>query len=170
MSVRHDTGIRLLDVLAWSGAALFLAHGLLRGADAANSSPAAVFVEECGACHVAYPGNLMKPADWSQVLGRLDRHYGVDASLDPQALAAVASHLRAAMPVSSAGEQASPLPRITTYRWFREEHDDVSSRAWSSPAVRSASNCSACHPGAERGRFDEHSIRVPGEVHHDSED
>ena len=170
MSARHCTGIRPLDVLAWTGATLFLVYGLMRGADAAHSSPAAVFVEECGACHMAYPGNLMKPADWSQVLGSLDHHYGVDASLDPQALEAVASHLKIAMPVSRAGKQASPLPRITTYSWFREEHDDVSSRAWSSPAVRSASNCSACHPGAERGSFDEHSIRVPREVHRDSED
>ncbi len=167
MSERNRTGIRLVDWFAWSGATLFLAYGLVCEAVAATSSPAAVFTEECGACHVAYPGNLMQAADWSKVLGSLDRHYGVDASLDPQALAAVASHLKAKPPASKAGDKSQALPRITTSSWFRKEHDEVSAKAWSSPAVKSAANCSACHPGAERGDFDEQSIRIPGEGHHE---
>lgn len=172
MSGRNRTGIRLVDVFVWSGAALFLAYGLLRGTDAATSSPAAVFAEECGVCHITYPGNLMQPADWSKVLGNLDRHYGVDASLDPHALAVVARHLKVTAPATKTGDKILALPRITTSSWFRNEHDEVSAKAWSSPAVKSPANCSACHAGAERGDFDEHSVRIPGEVphEHDRED
>jgi mono/diheme cytochrome c family protein len=169
VSRRPPSGIRLIDVLAWTGAVLFLAYGLVREAEAADS-PATVFAAECGSCHVAYPGNLMKPADWSKVLGRLDRHYGVDASLDPQAVAAVASYLKTTVPASTSRSTSEALPRITTSRWFREEHGEVPSRAWRSPSVKSASNCAACHAGAERGSFDEHSVRVPGEVNRESED
>lgn len=169
MSACNRTGIRTVDVLAWIGATLFLAYGLLREADAANAGPTAVFAEECGSCHVAYPGNLMKPAEWTKVLGSLDRHYGVDASLDPQALADVARHLKTTVPASEAVGPTQPLPRITTSGWFRREHDEVSSRTWSSPHVKSASNCSACHLGAERGNFDEQSIRIPGEVQREHE-
>jgi|FrelakmetLWP11LW_1041352.scaffolds.fasta_scaffold54225_2 hypothetical protein len=167
MSERNRAGIRLVDWFVWSGATLLLVYGLVCEAGAATSSPAAVFAEECGVCHVAYPGNLMQAADWSKVLGSLDRHYGVDASLDPQVLAAVASHLRVRPPATKAGDSSEALPRITTSGWFRREHDEVPAKAWSSPAVKSAANCSACHPGAERGDFNEHSIRIPGEVHHE---
>jgi mono/diheme cytochrome c family protein len=169
MSPRGSGGVRLFDLVAWTGAVLFLLHGLGREADAAQS-PATVFATECGGCHVAYPGQLMQPADWSRVLGSLDHHYGVDASLDPQALAAVASHLGAQVSPAPRGPVATPLPRITTSGWFRKEHGEVPSRAWSSPSVRSAANCSACHTGAGRGNFDEHSVRIPGEVNRESED
>ena len=167
MSERNRAGIRLVDWFVWSGATLLLVYGLVCEAGAATSSPAAVFAEECGVCHVAYSGNLMQPADWSKVLGSLDRHYGVDASLDPQVLAVVASHLRARPPATKAGDKSQALPRITTSSWFRKEHDEVSAKAWSSPAVKSAANCSACHPGADRGEFDEHAIRIPGEANHE---
>ena len=167
MSGRNRAGIRLIDWFAWSGAALFLAYGLVCEARAAASSPAAVFTEECGACHVAYPGKLMPAADWSKVLGSLDRHYGVDASLDPQVLAAVAGHLGSKPSGTKAGDSSQALPRITTSSWFRKEHDEVSAKTWSSPAVKSAANCSACHPGAGRGDFNEHSVRIPGDVHHE---
>lgn len=167
MSERNRAGIRLVDWFVWSGATLFLAYCLVCEAVAATSSPAAVFTEECGVCHVAYPGNLMQPADWSKVLGSLDRHYGVDASLDPQVLAVVASHLRATPAATKVGDKSQTLPRVTTSSWFRKEHDEVSAKAWSSPAVKSAANCSACHPGADRGNFDEHAIRIPGEANHE---
>jgi nitrate/TMAO reductase-like tetraheme cytochrome c subunit len=167
MSERHRMGIRLVDLFAWSGATLLLACGLACEAVAATSSPAAVFTEECGACHVAYPGNLMQASDWSKVLGSLDRHYGVDASLDPQALAVVANHLKATAAATKAVDKSQTLPRITTSSWFRNEHDEVSAKTWSSPAVKSAANCAACHPGAERGNFDEHSIRIPSEGRHE---
>jgi hypothetical protein len=167
MSERNRAGIRPVDWFVWSGATLLLGYGLVCVAVAATSSPAAVFGEECGVCHVAYPGNLMQPADWSKVLGSLDRHYGVDASLDPQILAVVAGHLRAVPLATKLGDESRPLPRITTSSWFRKEHDEVAAMTWSSPAVKSAANCSACHLGAERGDFDEHSVRIPGERHHE---
>jgi hypothetical protein len=37
----------------------------------------------------------------------------------------------------------------------------VDAAVWKHPSVGSASNCAACHAGAERGRFDEHALRVP---------
>jgi hypothetical protein len=167
MIERNRPGIRPVDWFVWSGAALFLAHGLACEAVAAIASPAAVFAEECGGCHDAYPGTLMPAADWSKVLGSLDRHYGVDVSLDPRVLAVVASHLRAKPATTNAGDRSQYLPRITTSPWFRTEHDEVSAKAWSSPAVKSAANCSACHSGAERGEFDEHAIRMQGEADHE---
>ncbi|NJD30524.1 MAG: cytochrome C [Gammaproteobacteria bacterium] len=115
---------------------------------------------ECGSCHVAFPANALKPNDWTLILAALDRHYGVDASLDARDLAAVAAYLQA-QPGPERPGSAATLPRITTSRWFREEHGEVPQSTWQRPGVKGAANCAACHPGAESGRFDEDSIRIP---------
>ena len=162
--MKRSENFRLIDLVAWAGAATFLVYGLTRSADAAATAPAAVFATECGSCHVAYPAKLLPSADWSKVLGSLERHYGVDASLDAQTLATVAAYLKAGVPAAGAASTTRSLPRITTSEWFRREHRELAPGAWSAPAVKSAANCSACHTGAERGNFDEHSVRLPGGV------
>lgn len=140
-------------------AALSLTATPARAAGAAPSN-AEAYEAECGSCHTAYPARLLKPAEWAAVVGALDSHYGTDATLEPVALEAVSRHLgvsaRTADPVST-----TPLPRITRSRWFLDEHDEVAAATFESPAVRSAANCSACHAGADRGDFDDDSVRIP---------
>jgi nitrate/TMAO reductase-like tetraheme cytochrome c subunit len=169
--VKFSNQFRPVDVLAWGAALIVLGSAAFGGAQAATPvptptpapTPEAAFESECGSCHIAFPARLMRPAEWSQVLGTLDRHFGVDASLDPAALSAVAAYLGATPRTASAtaGQPAPQLPRITTSDWFRHEHDEVPARVWSSSSVKTASNCSACHAGAERGNFDEDSVRLP---------
>jgi hypothetical protein len=170
--VKFNKHFRPVDVVAWGAALIVLGSAAFGGAQAATPAstptpaptPKAAFESECGSCHIAFPARLMRPAEWSQVLGTLDRHFGVDASLDPAALSAVAAYLGATPRTTApaaAGQAAPKLPRITTSDWFRNEHDEVPARTWSSPAVKTASNCSACHAGAERGNFDEDSVRLP---------
>lgn len=38
----------------------------------------------------------------------------------------------------------------------------VNASTWARPAIGSRANCVACHPGAEQGNFNEHSVRIPG--------
>lgn len=131
-------------------------------AQAADSTPrgATTYQAECGSCHTAYPARFLKPADWSRVLAALDAHYGTDATLDAAALDAIARHLgTSAQPAHAT--PATALPRITRSPWFIGEHDEIPAAKFKSPAVRSAANCSACHGGAERGDFDEHSVSIP---------
>jgi hypothetical protein len=123
-----------------------------------------VYSNECGSCHVAYSASLLPGADWSRVIGALDHHYGVDASLDATALQSVARHLNAT-PIGAA-QNAKSLPRITAQPWFRKEHDEVGAATFRSASVKSAANCSACHPGSERNDY-ERSIQMPGGRHHD---
>lgn len=150
---------RPVDLVAWSAALLMLAYAAVSDAQAAAPPAKAAYAAECGSCHVAFPARLMSPAQWSQVMGALDRHYGVDASLDPAALATISGYL--GVSPKSAAPAATTLPRITTSAWFRKEHDEVPSRVWALPAVKTAANCSACHTGADRGDFEEESVRLP---------
>jgi hypothetical protein len=127
------------------------------------TAPAAdsAYVVECGACHVAFPVQLLGTADWAKVLGALDRHYGTDASLDAAALKEVARQLGVATVTRAARGAAVALPRITTSAWFRDEHREVAGAAWSSPKVKKASNCEACHTDAASFQYQERSIRIP---------
>lgn len=150
---------RPADLAVWSAAVLVLAFAPERPAGAGPNDDHATMQAECGSCHVAYPAKLLPRTAWRQVLGNLDRHYGVDASLDDASLAAVARQLAAT--TGAPAPTTAALPRITTAAWFRDEHDEVSAATWRRPAVKSAANCDACHPRAARGDFDEDSVSLP---------
>lgn len=141
-------------------AAALLLTGIHPDVTAAPRSDYEAWRAECGSCHVAFPVRALSPREWSRVLAALDRHYGVDAGLATDDLGAVARYLRT-QPDARLPAAGAALPRITTSAWFREKHDEVPSGTWQRPGVKSAANCSACHAGAEQGRFDEDSIRIP---------
>ncbi len=118
-----------------------------------------VWKEECGACHVAYPPQLLPAASWQAVMSGLDRHFGVDASLDAQ----TARHIAAFLEKSSAPARAGTavVTRITDTRWFRREHDELGADVWKRPEVRSRANCTACHMRADAGDYSGRTRRVP---------
>lgn len=114
---------------------------------------------ECGSCHLPYPPRLLPSASWRTLMARLDRHYGTDASLDPQAATEIGRLL--SQYAGSGSAPAGEEPRITETIWFRNEHRKVRAALWSGPSVRSPANCAACHLEAERGEYSERTLRVP---------
>jgi len=116
---------------------------------------------ECGACHLAYPPQLLSAASWRAMMTQLDKHFGADASLDAKSAAEINAFLEANAGRNKREAIGKPSLRITETRWFKNEHDEVSARIWKSAAVKQPSNCVACHTQAERGDFSERSLRVP---------
>ncbi len=117
------------------------------------------YVQECGACHVAYPPGLLSAASWQRQMGNLAKHYGSDASLEPATAAEISKWLQAN---AGSGRRVDPNPpqdRITRGAWFQREHDEVSAAQWQ--RVKSASNCEACHTRAAEGSYREREIRIP---------
>lgn len=115
--------------------------------------------QECGECHVAYPPALLPAPAWRQVMRQLDRHYGVDASLD----SAMVSHLTKWLE-TNAGTNARPAstgdaPRMTQTPWFRHEHEEAPQAARRN--VGSMARCEACHRSAAEGDYSENTIRFP---------
>jgi hypothetical protein len=117
------------------------------------------YVEECGTCHVPYPARLLPASSWRALLAGLDRHFGSDASLEPDAQHEIQAYLEQRARREEDSPPAQPLLRITESRWFRHEHDEVPKRAWE--AVGKPSNCGVCHPAAASGRFSEHDVQLP---------
>jgi Dihaem cytochrome c len=132
-----------------------------RGRPVQPSQVNAKFQQECSSCHIAYSPGLLPAESWRKVMSGLDKHFGTDASLTDQENKEITAFL-----VSHASNRWSaptaPL-RITETTWFKRKHDghEVSPDVWKRPSVKSPANCAACHPKADRGDFDEDSIRIP---------
>ncbi len=136
---------------------------LLARAEAVPSikgAPAA-FTAECSSCHVAYAPFLTGKANWRGIMAGLDKHYGVDASLDSKTHQEISTWLLANAATGARQAAASPEFRITRSDWFIRKHDEVSASVWRRASIKSAANCTACHSGAARGDFDEDAVRIP---------
>ena len=116
---------------------------------------------ECSGCHMAYPAGLLPAASWRKVMTGLDKHFGTDASLPAADTKDITDYL-----VKYASNRwtssAAPL-RITDSEWFKTKHrsGEINPAVWKRESVKSASNCSACHSGADKGDFNEDRVRIP---------
>lgn len=120
-----------------------------------------LYQQECAACHLAYPPALLTAQSWERIMASLSDHYGTDASLDVQTTEDISRWLQANAGGHKAARTSPPEDRITESAWFKHEHDEISTDVWLRPSVKSASNCMACHRGADQGQFDEDFVRIP---------
>lgn len=126
------------------------------------------YIEECGSCHMAYPAMLLPQQSWRKIMAGLEDHFGENAVLDDATRGEIEDYL-----VGGSGRvpyrklfrnlgDAAPL-RITELPYFVHEHDEIPVRfIAANDQVRSLSQCNACHREAERGRFDEDNVVIPG--------
>jgi hypothetical protein len=119
------------------------------------------YVQECSACHIAYPPGALPAASWQHLLQNLPRHFGSDASLDAAALREIAAWIAADTQTWKRVAGMPPEDRITRSAWFQRKHREVDAGAWKTAAVKTPSNCAACHPAAAEGDFNEHRVRIP---------
>ena len=116
--------------------------------------------EECGSCHIAYPPQLLTGENWQRLMGGLDKHFEANAILDPKDNKEILDFLQRY--AGHSGKNSASSFRITDTPWFIREHREISNNTWSDPAVKSRSNCAACHINAERGDWSERGIKIPG--------
>jgi len=128
---------------------------------AAGSPLLPKYRQECAACHVAYPPGMLPGTSWQRLMNNLPRHYGTDASLDATTAKELSSWLAANAGTYRRVAEAPPEDRITRSAWFIRKHDEVPAGVWALPAVKSPSNCAACHAQADQGDFNEHRVRIP---------
>ncbi len=114
---------------------------------------------ECGSCHLAYPPRLLPATSWRKLMGSLEQHFGTDASLSPRETREITDFLVR----NAASRWRSPTAplRITETAHFQHEHDELAASVWKRAAIKSKSNCAACHPAAEKGDFEEDRVRIP---------
>jgi len=117
---------------------------------------------ECGSCHVPYPPALLPAASWRAIMTNLNRHFGTDASLEPQNAAEITTFLVQHAGRDRGSPPGQPILRITETAWFKHEHEEkLPAAIWSHPAVKSPSNSGTCHTKAADGDYGEATLRVP---------
>ncbi len=131
----------------------------------------ALYKEECGSCHMAYPPQLLPPASWEKMMNGLEDHFGENAELDSATRQQIALFLEK-MSTPRRGEYRRLLRnldpnrvplRITEMTYFKRKHHEIPERlVRGNDKVRSFSQCDACHQDAARGNFDEDRVAIPG--------
>lgn len=119
------------------------------------------YVQECGACHVAYAPRLLPAASWQRLMSRLQTHYGSDATLDPALTQTLSTWLQANAATGRRAREQPPEDRITRSAWFAREHAELPAATFTQPAVKSPARCDACHTRANEGDFSERYIQLP---------
>lgn len=123
------------------------------------------YLQECGACHTAYPPGMLPAASWRRIMDGLADHYGSDASLTPTEAAPITAWLQQyAGTWRRVSRDAPPQDRITRSEGFLRKHRKIDVAVWSLPSVRSPAQCAACHTRADEGRFSEHELRPPAGI------
>jgi mono/diheme cytochrome c family protein len=99
---------------------------------------------ECGSCHMAFPPALLSKDDWHLLMQGLDKHFGVDASLDTKMRDEISAFLE--RNAGSRWSHSAESQRITDTSWFIRKHKGAISMMIKG-RVKSLVDCVACHKG-----------------------
>jgi hypothetical protein len=115
-------------------------------------------VQQCGACHMPYPAQMLPARSWQNLMADLSHHFGEDASLSDQDRTAITGYLTTHAADGPWGgpegeryllglnRLVTPL-RITDMPFWRYRHREIPPQRFSNSKVKTASNCVACHDG-----------------------
>ena len=129
-----------------------------------------VYKENCGACHFAYPPELLPSGSWTKILFALPDHFGETVEIDPEAGKTISEYLKAdaaerssaviAMKImKSIGDQTPQ--RITEIPYIQKKHNEVSPNVLKRESIGSLSNCATCHTTVEKGVFEDDYVKIP---------
>lgn len=122
------------------------------------------YVEECGACHYAYPPGLLPASSWQKIMVSLDDHFEDNAETDSDTVAYITQYLVAnalsegdtsRLSVLLRNMPADPPLRITDLPGFRQAHEtDLELAESLNMGMEFFSPCEDCHRQADEGIFD----------------
>ncbi len=134
------------------------------------------YQEECGSCHYAYPAGLLPAKSWEKLLTAeaLKKHFGDNAELDAATLQSVRDYVlensadkswykRSRKIARATAEGEAPL-RITEVSYIKRVHRDIpEAKIKGNKNVKSLSYCDKCHMQADKGVFDDDTVRIPSQ-------
>jgi len=148
--------------LKWLAALALIFGSAMARADKIPYPDGQKWHEECSICHIAFPPSLLATKNWQKLMANLDKHFGANASLDAKDAQEILEFLERHS--KNGSRQTADSLRISDTVWYKSVHREVPEEVWSNPAVKSLSNCAACHINAHKFDWSEKSIRLPGVV------
>ena len=111
-----------------------------------------LYKDECGSCHWAFLPQLLPSGSWNTLMDGLENHFGEDATLAPEDEKAIRSYLASTSRSRMWGGNDSII-RITEMPGIRGSHRGIDRWIAKYPQIKSFSNCTICHKGADYGIF-----------------
>ena len=124
-----------------------------------------ITLKECGECHMAFQPQMLPQRSWIAIMGKLNNHFGEDASLDKITIKHIEKYL--INNSADAGwwsgkfmrgikDNAAPIHITKTPYWLHKHDDDeLPKQIWNNPKIKTKANCLACHPRAMQGDYDD---------------
>ena len=133
----------------------------------------ALYADECGACHYAYPPGLLPARSWEKLMAQLSDHFGENAELNAEDLKTLTAYAVNKAADKSNYEKSKKIARsikandtplrISETAYIRDKHHEIPRRMLQdNPQVKSLSKCNACHTNAAKGVFEEDEVKIPG--------
>ncbi|MDH5326183.1 MAG: diheme cytochrome c [Gammaproteobacteria bacterium] len=128
---------------------------------------------ECGSCHFAYQPGWLPERSWVKLMSQLDKHFGDNAELEAEVQSNILTYLsensaekstyRRSRKMNRSLRSGETPTRITEVPYFERKHDEIPQRLiQGNEQVQSLSHCDKCHGDAEKGKFRERAIKIPG--------
>lgn len=135
----------------------------------------ALYEEECSACHFLYQPWLLPSESWKLVMGKAEDHFGEDLALEEEDLSEILAYLveNAAEKSRARNEWAGSVGKIVrsihgdfpesirAVPYIKRKHRKIRAVVFERPAIKSFSNCGACHRTAAKGDYDEDNVKIP---------
>ncbi len=132
-----------------------------------------LYKKECASCHFGYQPGLLPAQSWTYIMQNLEKHYGVDASIDEQDRVAITEYVLAnssekdaAMYRRSAKLTSSMQPgvlylSITEIPYHIKKHRKIDKHLIAQKEVGSLARCAACHTSADDGVYRKRYVKIP---------
>lgn len=131
-----------------------------------------LYINECAACHFAYQPGLLPSNSWKKMMGNLENHFGVDATLLDEDFKAISKYLN-----ENSAEKAMEYKRskkivrsmrddgtiiaVSKTPYFIKKHREIPSKYINQKKVKGLFNCIACHTTAQKGIYSQRDIIIP---------
>jgi len=128
------------------------------------------YLGQCGACHFAYQPGLLPSGSWEKILSELDEHFGDTVELDEASKKTISEYIRTNSAEHSRNERSVKIMRslgdnipmrITETPYIQAKHRKINQDVFQRESIGSLSNCSACHMTADKGVYEDDSIKIP---------
>lgn len=135
----------------------------------------ALYKEECSACHFLYQPWLLPSKSWKLMMDNSEDHFGEDLALEEEDLREILAYLvenateksRARNEwVGSVGKimrgmRGQTPESIRSVPYIKRKHRKIKAAVFERSAIKSFSNCVACHRTAGKGNYDEDNVKIP---------
>ncbi|CAE09830.1 hypothetical protein WS0705 [Wolinella succinogenes] len=128
------------------------------------------FRRECSSCHTLYPPQWLPSSSWKIIMQDLKGHFGKDAKeyvkhpeiIQTYLLAHSSEHHPSYFPHAiTRSNLQSQKYRLSRISFIRELHAKIPPKLFEHPAIKTRSNCQACHLHFDEGILQPEEIRIP---------